>query len=393
MLDIFNDYVLQREELLARIAQELQLDKTRLERMESAYNAVAELLKKDKDFFDGLVIEVYAQGSKRIGATVRPINNADFDLDVVLHIYDPFYRHSPEAIYNALVRSLEKDAYYKSILEKKTRCVRLNYKSDFHMDILPACMPDTSEKEMIKIPEKALRNWSSGNPKGFANWFLNIAKSVEEPLLGRYADVLVKAQIETERLPEEAYLKTPLQRVVQLLKRYRDIFFEDRDYPVSSIVITTLAARFYSAEDSIFEAMDNIVQRIKNGYLEAIRDGKRFKVLNPVNAEEDFTDSWTDQHYKSFFNFIDDLHTRWQNLKNSFETSKEDYIRLFGEGVYKKSLNEQFKNFAKSTNNSLAKSSGLIAASIAFTSPSGNINSSSGYKNGNHHNFGGKYKD
>ena len=48
-LDIFNNYDLQREELLARIAHELQLDKTRLERMESAYNAVSELLKNDPD--------------------------------------------------------------------------------------------------------------------------------------------------------------------------------------------------------------------------------------------------------------------------------------------------------------------------------------------------------
>ena len=63
MIDIFKDYVLQREELLARIAQELQLDKTRLEKMETAYNAVAEVLKKDDDFFNDLEIEVYAQGS------------------------------------------------------------------------------------------------------------------------------------------------------------------------------------------------------------------------------------------------------------------------------------------------------------------------------------------
>src|SRR5690606_29369916 len=62
-----------------------------------------------------------------------------------------------------------------------------------------------------------------------------------------------------------------------------------------------------------------------------------------------------------------------------------------GEGVYKKSLNEQFKNFAKSTNNELARSSGLIAASIAFTSSDGNINPTNGYKNGDHHNFGRKY--
>ncbi|WP_104384432.1 nucleotidyltransferase [Sphingobacterium sp. HMA12] len=391
MVDIFNNYILQREELLARIAQELQLDNTRIQRMESAYNAVSELLKNDKDFFDGLVIEVYAQGSKRIGATVRPINDADFDLDVVLHIYDPFYRHSPSEIYNALVKALEKDGYYRTILEKKKRCVRLNYKSDFHMDILPACMINVSEKEMIMIPEKALHDWSSGNPKGFANWFLNIANSAKEPLLGRYADVLLKAQIETERLPEEAYLKTPLQRVVQLLKRYRDIYFEKRDYPVSSIVITTLAAHFYSAENSIFEAMDNIVSKIKTGYLDSIRTNRRFKIFNPVNSQEDFTDFWTSAHYRSFYGFVEDFHKKWQNLKHSFETSGNDYIELFGEGIYKKSLNEQFKNFSHSTKDSLAKSSGLIAANIAFTAPNGNINSTNGYKNGNHHNFGGKY--
>ena len=33
MIDIFHNYRLQREELLARIAQELQLDKTRLEKI------------------------------------------------------------------------------------------------------------------------------------------------------------------------------------------------------------------------------------------------------------------------------------------------------------------------------------------------------------------------
>src|SRR5690606_37597057 len=147
MIDIFKDYRLQREELLARIAQELQLDKTRLERMENAYHAVAEVLKKDNDFFNDLEIEVYAQGSKRTGTTVKPINGEDFDLDTVLHIYDLFSNHSPEEVYNALIRALEKDAYYKSIMEKKKRCVRLNYKADFHMDILPACMPNSFDKE------------------------------------------------------------------------------------------------------------------------------------------------------------------------------------------------------------------------------------------------------
>lgn len=391
MIDIFKDYVLQREELLARIAQELQLDKTRLEKMEKAYNAVANLLKQDDDFFNDLEIEVYAQGSKRIGTTVKPINDEDFDLDTVLHIYDLYYNHSPEKVYNSLVKALEKDSYYKTIMEKKRRCVRLNYKSDFHMDILPACMSNSYDKEKIQIPEKALKNWSSGNPKGYGNWFLDIANSAKQSMLKQYSQILLEAKVETEPLPDELYQKTPLQRAVQLIKRYRDIYFQDKDYPVSSIVITTLVASLYHQENSIFETIDNVTRRIKDGYLESVGRNEKFKIINPINLSEDFTDSWTNAHYQSFYNFIADFYKKWQSLKKSFETSKEDYIELFGEGIYKKSLNEQFKAFSKLSSDTFAKSSGLIVAGKAFTNPQGNINIKQGVKNEPHHNFGEKY--
>lgn len=389
MIDIFKDYRLQREELLARIAQELQLDKTRLDRMESAYNAVSELLKKDDTFFKNLDIEIYAQGSKRIGTTVKPINEEDFDLDTVLHIYDIFSNHSPEKVYSELVRVIENDGFYKTICEKKNRCVRLNYKSDFHMDILPACMPSYYEKQKIAIPEKKLKEWSSGNPKGFADWFLNIANSVQRPMLRMYSQVLLEANVESEPLPSELYEKTPLQRAVQLIKRYRDLYYQNKKHPVSSIVITTLVAKFYNGEDSIFDAIDNVTNKIKNGYLDAVKANMKFKILNPVNPEEDFTDSWTAENYESFYKFISDFYTKWQNLKQSFDTSKDDYIELFGEGIYKKSLNEQFITFSKKTNDPLSKSSGLIVGGGAFTDNKGQINTNTGVKNEPHHNFGG----
>lgn len=390
MIDIFQDYPLQREELLARIAQELQLDQTRLKRMESAYTAVAELLKNDDDFFNGLEIEVYAQGSKRIGTTVKPISNNDFDLDTVLHIYDPYHNHSPDQLYNKLVKALEKDAYYKSIMEKKKRCIRLNYKGDFHMDILPACMPNYIDKEMIQIPEKALKNWSSGNPKGFAKWFEKASISAKEPMLRKFSSSLLEAKVDAEPLPEELYLKTPLQRAVQLLKRYRDIYFENRKFQVSSIVITTLAAHLYEGENTIYGTIDNIISKINYNYNEALKNGHRFKVLNPVNNTEDFTDSWTMDHYQSFYSFIKDFHVKWQSLKESFESSKVNYIELFGEGIYKKSLNEQFERFSKSSNDFYARSSGLITGGLARTDSLGKINQSQGIKNGNHHSYGGK---
>ena len=64
---------------------------------------------------------------------------------------------------------------------------------------------------------------------------------------------------------------------------------------------------------------------------------------------------------------------------------------MLGEGVYKQSLNEQFKTFSKSTSDGFAKSSGLIVGGNALTNSAGNINQNQGVKNEPHRNFGGEY--
>lgn len=390
MIDIFSNYRLQREELLARIAQEIQLDKTRFERMETAYKAVYDLLKKDETFFKDLEIELYSHGSTRIGTPIKPINEDDFDLDMVLHIYDLHSNHKPADIYNALVRVIESDAYYKSICEKKNRCVRLNYKSDFHIDILPGCMISIYDKERLAIPERHLQQWSSSNPKGFGGWFLNIANSVQNSMLKVYSKMLIEAKIESEPLPENLYDKTPLQSAVQLIKRYRDLYFQNKNYPVSSIVLTTLMAKYYNGEDSIYDTIDKITLKIKTDYANAVKSNIRFKVLNPVNSDEDFTDSWTNNEYTTFNNFVTDFYNKWQKLKSSFEVGGKEFVELFGEGIYKKSLSEQIKTFSRSSKNEIIKANGLILGNSAFTNSKGQVNENQGIKNEQHHNFGEK---
>lgn len=391
MLDIFNNYELQREELLARIAHELELDQSRRDRMEKAYNKVLEVLQKDEIFFKDLELELYVQGSVRIHTTVKPINREDFDLDAVLHIYDLYSKYDPTKIYNALVRVLENDPYYKTICEKKDRCIRLNYKSDFHIDILPGCMAEENDRYRIAIPEKKLKNWSSGNPKGFGDWFLERAESPEKHILKSFADSFLKAEVDAEPLPDvNFYEKTPLQRSVQLVKRYRDIYFQDKDNPVSSIVITTLMGLFYDKEESIYNTIDNCLSKIKNGYNRALEQGDRFKIVNPVDENEEFTDSWTEAHYKSFYAFVEDLYLKWDILKKEFNTSGEKYVMLFGEKLYRKSLQEQLKTLGKYTTNVAAGTSGLVLNDKAKTDKVGTINEHNGIKNEPHRNYGGK---
>ena len=74
-------------------------------------------------------------------------------------------------------------------------------------------------------------------------------------LLNERYMMLVEAKVETEDLPTDLYFKTPLQRVVQIVKRYRDLYYENKDLDkapsISSIVLTTLLAQSYSDELSI----------------------------------------------------------------------------------------------------------------------------------------------
>lgn len=390
MIDIFNNYELQREELLARIAQELELDPSRVERMEQAYEKVLKVLRKDEVFFRDLEIELYSQGSVRISTTVKPLGGEDFDLDTVLHIYDLHSNFDPNKVYTALVRVIENDAYYSTICKKKDRCVRLDFKNDFHIDILPGCMVEQNDRNRIAIPEKKLRSWSSGNPRGFGDWFLAIAQSPTEFMLKSFSDSLIKAEVDAEPLPDTGiYEKTPLQRSVQLVKRYRDVYFEDKDFKVSSIVITTLMGMFYANEQSIYETIDNALHSIKNSYNKALEEGKRFKVMNPVDQQEDFTDSWTEENYRSFYHFIEDFYSRWELLKNAFDQSGVEYVRLFGEGPYKNSLKEQIRVMSRFSRNTEAVTSSYIIDEVAKTDEQGQINQHRGVKNEPHYNFGG----
>lgn len=390
MTRIFKSYEIRREELLARIAQQLELNPTRSEKMEIAYNTVYELLKSDKDFFAGLEIELYAQGSKRIGTTVKPINGDDFDLDVVLHMHVLNTRFSPIEIYDALVNALERNDYYKSILEKKSRCVRLNYKDDFHMDILIGCMVVPDNYESLAIPEKKLDSWSFSNPKGFSKWFIDLAKSVKQSMLMSFSEqLLLEAKIEQEQLPEnDIYNKLPLQRAVQLIKRYRDIYFKDKDYAVSSIVITTLIGRFYKQQDSIYITIDDVIQSIIEQEALTVRTGVKFHIANPVDPNEIFTDTWTDNHYIAFYAFVKDFYVKWNQLKNDFSQSSLAYIDLFGEGQYKESLREQIKLMSRYDSDDLTKANGLILGGMAYTDRNGVISKNKGLKNERHNNFG-----
>ncbi len=389
MESLFKNYPLEREELLARIAQDLQLDQTRLARMDSAYRAIAELIEKDELFFKKYRVEVYAQGSRRILTTVKPLKGGQFDLDIVLQVYQPYSSFNAQRIFDELCRVLEGNDIYKKKMIKKNRCIRIDYEGDFHMDILPASLATGNQEEVIVFYDQEKNSYFKGNPKGYANWFLDKAQSIASSMLQRFQHAMIESKVDTEPLPDEIYIKTPLQRGVQLSKHFRDRYYEHKDYPVSSIVITTLFGQFYNGEDSIYDTIDKVLERIKKAYRKSVKNERRFQIVNPVISDEKFTDSWTNEHYESFFSFIEDYYEFWQKLKQDFEFSSPYYKKLFGETVYRQSLREQHMAFGHLAEDEMTKALGLILTGKAHSDERGKINKHRGEKHEKHSNFGG----
>ena len=341
----FQDKNVQLDDLLDRMAESLQLDKTRYDLMIQHYEAIKKWIEADELFFKPFKYELYPHGSVRIRTTVKPIGKDEFDLDIALHLKAQWSNHTPEKIYAELKRRLSEHSVYKEKMELKNRCIRLNYAGDFHMDILPGIQENEWDEDKLLVPDRLLGYWVSSNPRGYAKWFLNKTNTIKVSLLEK--------ALRAENLPSNDYEnKKPLQRAVQLIKRYRDIYFQKDDtYKTSSIVLTTIAGQYYNGEDSIFLAVENIVNQIRRN---TFNIPARIKVFNPINAEEDFTDKWESEpkYYEAFKAFCEHLYEQWQELKkeNGIITESRILKDLFGDDLYMRAQTSQANVIDKARN-------------------------------------------
>lgn len=331
------------EELLQRVCSELQISTTQYEQANTSYKAVAKLLSDDDERFPYIEIDIYSQGSLRIGTTVQPIRKQEFDLDLVCELHlDWKHYDNPVEILDMIEESLKENETYKPMVERKNRCIRLNYKRNFHMDILPACPVAEDDQGCVKVPDRKKREWKDSNPKGYANWFERIAEDYEPLILTE----LFEKSAKIEPLPEveQVELKPPLKRAIQLIKRHRDIYFkESPELAPISIVLTTLAADLYNREGSVNEAISSILEGISN----LLASGEKIVVLNPMNELEVLSERWDSEPelYKSFGQFIKDFQRDWTDVNELKELGLPEVAvklkEMFGDEPINKSFTKQ----------------------------------------------------
>src|SRR6266478_1734468 len=223
----------------------LQLTESQYEDARRKYGAVGNWLSAPSSILSPFQPVIYPQGSMRIGTTNRPWAGDEFDLDLVCQLHG-CGNAPPNAVYDAVCERLASNAQYRPILEKKNRCIRLNYAGNFHLDIIPACPGTLHGEPFIRVPDREMAAWKTSNPVGLADIFFERC----ELRIGPGIEALSKS-VRPLPSPVPSQYKYPLQRNVQMMKRHRDRFFDGENDAARSSVLTTLAQSFYQGEQSL----------------------------------------------------------------------------------------------------------------------------------------------
>lgn len=340
----------ENEKLFNEIIKHLDLPDSAYEKAIKRYEEIGQWLGREESLCAGNDPHIFPQGSFRLGVAIRPISGEEvYDIDLACNLRSGVSpnTHSQEELKVLLGKELslyQTSRQIKSPLEEKHRCWRLEYADSlkFHMDIVPCIPQDELKRKSLAISmesygiqehlaqqvselavgitddrhinyRKHVPDWMISNPEGYAQWFEN----------RMHPSAMFKVACESAQIDEVPIYKqkTPLQRVIQILKRHRDqMFANNSDSKPISIIITTLATSSYNGSSSIEETLKSVLIGLKQ-FIASNSD----EVKNPVNPEENFADRWKMPAYnylelkQHFRKWVEKLNKDFEFIFNSNE--------------------------------------------------------------------------
>lgn len=344
-----------KDELLLKSLDNLSLTPTMEKNAREKYEALSEYLGKQ-----GLDSDFYPQGSFLMGTVIKPFKdgkNKDYDLDILAIIDGEKDNTFAKSIKNDVGDCLKTSGLYSDKLDKEDRhCWTLKYAEvskgiGFSLDIVPAVDESNDIKneiissgvssnlvdKTVAITDKKNNDyeWLTSNPLGFGEWFINISDNhISQVMIleqyKRFSEDFRAIYASVEEIPKY-YYRSNLQKAVQLVKRYRDIYYDRvgkyNDRP-SSMLLSALIAD--SVKDEYNLSITEIINKFINGYVSGtISIMMDNKIVNPVDLRENLLNSYTTNQK----NELD----KWIYKLNEFISVDEEI--MFKRGV-NKNINE-----------------------------------------------------
>lgn len=262
------------KEMKAFLSNEVDLNETRRDRLTKGVQAVTDALS------DLTCYEKYEmQGSFALDTIIKPVDdNDEYDADITLMMeHDPVTYPSPKSYIEGVFEHLKENGTYKEKVFRKTRCVRINYEGDCHLDLVP-CVKRYGE---LWICNWETNDWEITDGTGYREWFMQ----------------------------QNSLTASNLRKAIQLIKFLRD---HKNTFTAPSIILTTLLGReVYNNDTSeTYNTIAGTLRILSKRVGEFLENNPDIPVIaNPVLDSETFSSPTDERHWNK---------TQYKNFRKQF---------------------------------------------------------------------------
>jgi Second Messenger Oligonucleotide or Dinucleotide Synthetase domain len=147
----------------------VNINADRIRQLDEHVAAIKECLRGDDDMAR-LALSFLPQGSWAQRTIIRPLAGAEFDADILVGIKPQRqWSDDPKQYLLAMHATLRESARYRNRIDLKTRCVRVTYANDCHVDLVPYVhIPGWFDRHFIV--NRTSNSFEEVNPSGFTEW-------------------------------------------------------------------------------------------------------------------------------------------------------------------------------------------------------------------------------
>jgi hypothetical protein len=280
----------------------VDLNKSRIKLLEKRVTSIEHFL-QDNSVFGSIYKGFEAQGSWAHGTIIKPSpKSPGFDADVLLYlkrVKDWEAKDYVELLYS----EFRANHMYKDLVRRNTRCVVVDYKGEFHIDVVPIIKETTFwglGSTKTYVTNRLDNVLEPTNPTGYLEWFAEKSDHTN----GR------------------------LEEVIRLAKYLRDI---KKNFSAKSILLTTLLAQqidiYEDDADVMYSDIPTALQTIFNRLDEFLQENETMPhIYNPSMQTEDFIRHWNEPKYQNFRKWVS-FYTDWIN--EAIFANRKNGIRIW----------------------------------------------------------------
>jgi Second Messenger Oligonucleotide or Dinucleotide Synthetase domain/Adenylyl/Guanylyl and SMODS C-terminal sensor domain len=283
----------------------------------------------------GSAAHLRLDGARLLGAIIKPVDQGEFDADLLVFV-EPVEGWNSEEYIDTLLDVFKANGTYKDKMKRWSHCVTITYANDKKVDIAP-CIVNRGGFARLEVCNHNTNQFERSEPRRYTDWLI-------------------------ERNDYSG--SNSFRKVTRLIKYLRDI---KTRFTCTSVLLTTILGHQISAADKNTDAFADTPTALRTVFAR-MDDWLQVNlvkpsVINPFLPSEDLTDAWTDEQYA---NFREKIHTYREWIDEAYdEQDRSESIgkwrRIFGDDFARGVAFDEGRRVTKSAVN-LLKSTVSTAA-------------------------------